>query len=64
MTQDPILLKPGNVSNLPAQRIKDTQERADQLLVIQICYQGECTLPNFLKEVNALDYSRAGLHKA
>jgi len=62
MTQGPILLKPGNVSNLPAQRINYTQARADQLVIVQVSSEGERPFSNLLEEFKAFDYSRTGRH--
>ena len=50
MTQDPILLKPGNMPNFPTQRIDDTQARPDRLLLIQIRNQRECALSCFVEQ--------------
>ena len=62
MTQGPILLKPGNVSNLPARRINYTQARADQLVIVQVSSEGERPFSNLLEEFKAFDYSRTGRH--
>jgi hypothetical protein len=41
MAQHPVLLEPGDMPDLPEQRIHDRQARTDQLLVAQIRHERE-----------------------
>ena len=49
MAQDPKLLKPGYVTDLPTQWIDYSKPRTNELLIAQIVDQFECALTSFLQ---------------
>jgi hypothetical protein len=48
VSEEPVLLEPRDVSNLPAKRINDRETWSDHLLVIQVLDQLKSALTSFL----------------
>jgi hypothetical protein len=54
MSEDPVLLEPGDVSDLPSKWINNGKTRPDHLLVIQIFDQLQRPVPSFSQVFNQL----------
>src|ERR1051326_9397883 len=62
MPQEPVLLKPRDVSNLPAQRVHDRQSRTDHLLVVEIRSQFQRSPPRVLQRAHIFVFRYDGSH--
>src|SRR5262249_10971177 len=58
MSQHPVLLKPGHMSNFPEYRINDLQTWANQLFVSQIYNQGKRTATRFVQRCEIIQTFR------